>query len=302
MPEWVTHMMVADKVLEALPQLDRHGFCVGNIAPDCNIQNEDWTVYTPPREVTHWMQGKRKAVSDVDAFCEKYIWKRRKELLEDIENHLSYKSNDVSGAQRRYSRELLALEEYSFLLGYYSHLITDAVFQEIIRDEKRVADAWVRIKADEELMRRLRELEKQETERKLEEPEEREAEQRLQGEIQNIQGMKGVRLPETWDTVKRLIPREERMREFHSLEAEYLQAHPDSGYFTDIMPLKEFPDYIDYLPPGSIAFKIPYLGSYLPEIYEEAKFIGFSREEFEGYIGRAVAMVLERFRRMGLVD
>ena len=295
MPEWVTHMMVADKVLAALPQLDRHGFCVGNIAPDCNIQNEDWTVYTPPREVTHWMQGKRKAVSDVDAFCEKYIWKRRKELLVDIEKCLPYEDNDVSGTQRRYSRELLALEEYSFLLGYYSHLIADAVFQEIIRDEKRVADAWVRIKADEELMRRLRELEK------------REAEQRLQGEIQNTQGMeeevqKGARLPETWDTVKRLIPREERMREFHSLEAEYLQAHPDSGYFTDIMPLKEFPDYIDYLPPGSIAFKIPYLGSYLPEIYEEAKFIGFSREEFEGYISRAVAMVLERFRRMGLVD
>ena len=92
------------------------------------------------------------------------------------------------------------------------------------------------------------------------------------------------------------------MREFHSLEAEYLQAHPDSGYFTDIMPLKEFPDYIDYLPPGSIAFKIPYLGSYLPEIYEEAKFIGFSREEFEEYIERTVAMVLERFREMGLVE
>ena len=133
MPTWVTHMMIADKVLEKFPQLDRHGFFVGNIAPDCNIQNEDWTVYTPSREKTHWMQGRRKAVSDVDTFCEEYILKRRDEISPG--------------------------EEYSFLLGYYSHLITDAVFQEMILKEKRVAAVWARIKADEELMQRFEQLE-----------------------------------------------------------------------------------------------------------------------------------------------
>ena len=55
----VTHLMIADGVLERLPSLDRHGFCVGNLAPDCNVENEDWTAFTPPREVTHWMQGER---------------------------------------------------------------------------------------------------------------------------------------------------------------------------------------------------------------------------------------------------
>ena len=53
--EWVSHLIVADKVLEKFPQLSRHEFCVGNIAPDCNIPNEDWTEFTPPRAVTHWM-------------------------------------------------------------------------------------------------------------------------------------------------------------------------------------------------------------------------------------------------------
>lgn len=68
--------MVADKVMEALSWLKRHEFCVGNIAPDCNIPNEDWTAFTPSREITHWMQaGKRKNADDCKRFYEEYIAK-----------------------------------------------------------------------------------------------------------------------------------------------------------------------------------------------------------------------------------
>lgn len=28
---------------------------MGNIAPDCNEENEGWGAFAPPREVTHWM-------------------------------------------------------------------------------------------------------------------------------------------------------------------------------------------------------------------------------------------------------
>lgn len=41
MATWVTHLMIADQVMEAAAGLDRRGFCVGNIAPDCNVENED---------------------------------------------------------------------------------------------------------------------------------------------------------------------------------------------------------------------------------------------------------------------
>ncbi len=68
MATWVTHLMIADGVLEALPRLDRRGFCVGNIAPDCNIENEDWTSFIPPREVTHFMRGKHKSFDDCEDF------------------------------------------------------------------------------------------------------------------------------------------------------------------------------------------------------------------------------------------
>ena len=60
MATWITHLMIADGLLERFPTLHRTGFCVGNIAPDCNIENEDWTQFIPSREITHWMQGEQK--------------------------------------------------------------------------------------------------------------------------------------------------------------------------------------------------------------------------------------------------
>ena len=94
-------------------------------APDCNVENEDWTAFTPSREVTHWMQSERKKASDCDAFCDEYILKRKDKIK--------------------------SAEEYAFLLGYYSHLITDAAFQAMIRDEERIRSTWMRIKTDEKL-------------------------------------------------------------------------------------------------------------------------------------------------------
>lgn len=116
MASWVTHLMIADRVLEKFQGLDRHGFCVGNIAPDCNVENEDWTEFTPPRAVTHWMSAERKVASDCDRFYKEYIEARRQDIKTE--------------------------EEYSFLMGYYSHLITDAEFQRFIRDEQRVASLY----------------------------------------------------------------------------------------------------------------------------------------------------------------
>ena len=72
MASWVTHLMVADRVLEKMALLCRHEFCVGNIAPDCNVENEDWTQFTPSREVTHWMTAGRKVAADCDRFYEEY--------------------------------------------------------------------------------------------------------------------------------------------------------------------------------------------------------------------------------------
>ena len=234
MATWVTHLMIADSVLQHFPSLDRHSFCVGNIAPDCNVENEDWTAFTPSREVTHWMQGERKKASDCDAFYEQYIAKRR----------------------------IQSPEEYAFLMGYYAHLITDASFQKMIRDEERVKAVWKRIKENEDLRQRSKGME------------------------------------ETWDNAKKLIPKRVWVGHIYSLEAEYLKAHPDSSYLTEILPLKAFPDYIDYLPKGAIVRKIGVMG-YLPEINEElGEWIALSREEYEAYIQETIQLILRQFAKV----
>ena len=236
MATWVTHLMIADSVLKHFPSFDRRGVCVGNIAPDCNVENEDWSAFTPSREVTHWMQGERKKASDCDAFYEQYIEKRR---------------NRIQSA-----------EEYAFLMGYYAHLITDAAFQKMIRDEDRVKAVWKRIKENEEL-------------------------------LEQSAGME-----ETWDNAKKLIPKRVWVGHIYSLEAEYLNAHPDSGYLTEILPLKEFPDYIDYLPEGAIVRKIGVMG-YLPKINENlGEWIALSREEYEAYIQETIQMILKQFSKL----
>ena len=239
MATWVTHLMIADAVMKQFPQFDRRGFCVGNIAPDCNVENEDWTAFTPSRAVTHWMQGERKNASDCEAFYEEYMVKR----IDRIQS----------------------AEEYAFLLGYYAHLITDAAFQKMIRDEERVRAAWDRIMSDDVLS-------------------------------QQSDGME-----HTWDNVKKLIPKRVWTGQIYHLEGEYLSTHPDSGYLTEILPLKEFPDYIDYLPSGAIVRKIGVMG-YLPGLPDkEENYIAISREEYMAFVDRAIESVIQKIREMKLI-
>lgn len=127
MASWITHMMIADCVLDKFPWLDRRGFCVGNVAPDCNVENEDWSAFVPSREETHWMSGDRKGASD----CERF-WNSC------IENK-NFESD----------------EERSFYLGYYSHLVTDACFQKFTRDELRVANMMARIRSNPDMALRM---------------------------------------------------------------------------------------------------------------------------------------------------
>lgn len=123
MAMWITHSIIADKVLNKGLSLDRKGFVIGNIAPDCNIESEDWTSFVPPKEVTHFMSTDKKLSVDYERFYDEYI-------------------KDV---------ELINTEHEAFLYGYYAHLITDLKFQKFIRNEQRVQNTYKRIKTNESL-------------------------------------------------------------------------------------------------------------------------------------------------------
>lgn len=232
MASWVTHLIIADRVLEIFPKLCRHEFCVGNIAPDCNVENEDWTSFTPSREVTHWMTSGRKVAADCDRFLYEYIQKK----------------------------EIASAQEESFLLGYYAHLITDAEFQRHIRDENRVKATWDRIKLHPELKE------------------------------------KAMGMDENWDSVKVLINGKERMKDIYSIEKDYLDEHPESGYLTEIMGLESFPDYIEYFPQGAIVRKIKVMG-YIPQkTVGPYSYIAMSREEYDSFLDRATELVIDAIR------
>ena len=63
MANWITHTRIADILIDKGLDVDIKGFCIGNIAPDCNIENEDWTAYIPPKEVTHFMSAKENKIA-----------------------------------------------------------------------------------------------------------------------------------------------------------------------------------------------------------------------------------------------
>ena len=234
MATWVTHLMIADRVMEQVSGLCRHEFCVGNIAPDCNVENQDWTSFTPSREVTHWMSGPRKSPEDCERFYREYVEKRQEK---------------ITSAQER-----------SFLLGYYAHLLADGLFQEMIRDPERVRAVWGRIQACPELRE------------------------------------KGAGMPETWDSVKLLLPKGEREKDIAALEREYLDGNPGSDYFTEIMALRSFPDYISYLPKGAIARKVKVMGRLPEKAAGEYPYIGISREEYTGFVEQAAEWAVAALR------
>lgn len=128
MATWISHMMIVDNLLKTDLDLDKVAFCVGNVAPDCNVENEDWTEFTPPRKVTHWMAGRSKLTADYEGFYNEYIK----------------------------DKTFTSKEEYSFFMGYYAHLIMDVLFQAMVRDDQRVERCFERIKNNSELREKIK--------------------------------------------------------------------------------------------------------------------------------------------------
>lgn len=99
MATWITHLRIAEILLNKISGLDEVSFLYGNLAPDSGLPNEDWTQYDPPKEVTHFLVLPHgdDAVRDL-VFYRDYL------------QGLNAKNHD---------------SEYSFKLGYYVHLLTD---------------------------------------------------------------------------------------------------------------------------------------------------------------------------------
>src|SRR5688500_4628335 len=97
MGTWISHLRVAEILLDKLPYLDAAVFACGSLSPDSGIPNADWSAFDPPKEVTHFLdRGQDEG------------------RIKDLEFYRAYLA-DVPRDN----------PNYSFLLGYFLHLIYD---------------------------------------------------------------------------------------------------------------------------------------------------------------------------------
>jgi hypothetical protein len=108
MATWIAHLRIAETILNKGYDLETVPFAVGNIGPDSGVPNEDCSSFTPPKKITHWLDDTNKI--NAKAFYDKYI------------NNPSLKQDKDS---------------YSFILGYYVHLLTDIEWSKLYTEKKK---------------------------------------------------------------------------------------------------------------------------------------------------------------------
>jgi len=129
--------------------------------------------------------------------------------------------------------------------------LMDRAWQRWIRDEKRVADSFCRLKAVPEMA------------------------EKLQG------------LPETYDTLKQVFGRTPRIRDVERLEQLYVQQNPRCSYERILRKTTNFPDIPGFLP-NAVNRKITVMAPEVPDTPIETDFLFFAPEEYEQLMDAAV--------------
>lgn len=101
MASWMIHLRIADKLLDKLNNITTTEFIMGNIAPDSGVPNEDWSVFTPSSELSHFKDETLDGWKNIN--IDKFI-------------NAHFMKEHINGYTKK---------EYSFFLGYYTHLLTD---------------------------------------------------------------------------------------------------------------------------------------------------------------------------------
>ncbi|MBU5256106.1 zinc dependent phospholipase C family protein [Tissierella praeacuta] len=126
MATWGVHIRIAEAILNAHSSLDEKYFLVGNVGPDCGQPNEDWSEFFPPKSVSHWINEDN--FIEAEKFYKKYLNKG----IED--NKL-----------------------YSFLLGYYVHLLIDIEWIGIMDEKKKIDNNYKKLEKDEKFIWTIKE-------------------------------------------------------------------------------------------------------------------------------------------------
>ena len=102
MGTWISHLRIAELLLDHFPALDEVTFTFGNLSPDSGIPNADWTEFDPPKEVTHFLHKGEGEYA-----------------IHDLLYYQGYLANIDPEDD---------IKCYSFRLGYFFHLICDIMW------------------------------------------------------------------------------------------------------------------------------------------------------------------------------
>ncbi|MGN9161735.1 zinc dependent phospholipase C family protein [Clostridium sulfidigenes] len=117
MATWIAHLRIAENILKNMDDLDSIAFILGNVGPDSGVPNEDWSSFNPPKKITHWINEENNI--DAERFFDKYI----------KNNFMEY-------------------SKYSYVLGYYIHLLTDIEWSKFFNEKKKNALYNKKLKED----------------------------------------------------------------------------------------------------------------------------------------------------------
>jgi len=125
MATWMTHLRIADKLLDRIPGLSPIEFIMGNMAPDSGIPTD--TGFSPDVSISHFREddGTGKKKINLDAYLSQYFTPAQQESYNE--------------------------RQYAFYLGYYCHLLTDCLWSDRIAwpTRQKFPDAsWEEIKAN----------------------------------------------------------------------------------------------------------------------------------------------------------
>ncbi|WP_346879984.1 zinc dependent phospholipase C family protein [Clostridium sp. UBA3061] len=117
MATWIAHLRIAENILKNMDDLDSIAFILGNVGPDSGVPNEDWSSFNPPKKITHWINEENNI--DAERFFDRYL-----------------KNN------------LMEYSKYSYVLGYYIHLLTDIEWSKFFNEKKKNALYNKKLKED----------------------------------------------------------------------------------------------------------------------------------------------------------
>lgn len=117
MATWIAHLRIAENILKNMDDLDSIEFILGNVGPDSGVPNEDWSSFNPPKKITHWINEENNI--DAERFFDRYL-----------------KNN------------LMEYSKYSYVLGYYIHLLTDIEWSKFFNEKKKNALYNKKLKED----------------------------------------------------------------------------------------------------------------------------------------------------------